>query len=724
VTEALPVLPPESAETLPKRFGKYTLIRRIAVGGMAELFLGIQRSMAGFEKLIVIKRILPKLAEDRDFIQMLLDEARIAATLTHPNIAQVFDVGVADGSYYIAMEHVHGEDLRSIVREMRDKGVTSFPLEHAIAIVLGSCAGLAYAHEKRDFSGEPLHIVHRDVSPQNLLVTFSGDIKLVDFGIAKAGRSAMEDTKSGKLKGKVPYMSPEQARGEPLDSRSDVFSLGVILFELCTGRRLFKSTSEYDTMRLIVDGSYPKPRSYNPSLPIPLERIIEKSIAKDRNARYQTALELQADLEAFVRSERLVVSPISVGNWMQKLFADKLNAQTALLQEGRQLAEQIATQISLEESGAHAQTLASGVRSRRPSRAPWIALTVLLLLLVAGGGAAAVWFAFLAPGADAIANESHRGVLQVESEPPGAAIWIDGERRTERTPATIEHMPLGATYAVKLSLDGYAPYTESVEITGASERGTVSATLERPTADRYAVVNLRTVPAGAHVLFDGTDTGRTTPTTIAEIAPDVEHSIVLALDGYRTKSMPVVLRAGQVEELALDLEPLPLGPNEALLRIVTEPDDARVLAGGEWRETGSPYEIRLPAERQRIVVARRGFRDEDKLVRLRGGEVTEVTVSLRAERRPSGNPGSGPAVPETSMNTGSGPGTLTFGARPWCNVTIDGAPAGQTPIVNRSLSAGNHRIGCTNPELGVSRNLTVEIQAGQATRRNIDLTQQ
>jgi serine/threonine-protein kinase len=718
VTEALPVLPPDNAETLPKRFGKYTLIRRIAVGGMAELFLGIQRSMAGFEKLIAIKRVLPKLAEDRDFIQMLLDEARIAATLTHPNIAQVFDVGVADGHYYIAMEHVHGEDLRSIVREMRDKGVTTFPLEHAIAIVLGACAGLSYAHDKRDLGGEPLHIVHRDVSPQNLLVTFSGDIKLVDFGIAKAGRSAMEDTKSGKLKGKVPYMSPEQARGEVLDARSDVFSLGVILFELCTGRRLFKSTSEYDTMRLIVDGTYPKPRSYNPSLPVSLERIIERAIAKDRNVRYQSALELQADLEAFVRAERLVVSPISVGTWMQKLFADKLEAQSAIMQEGRQLAEQIAAQISLEESGAHANTLASGVRSRKPSRAPWIALTLFLLLLVAGGGAAAVWFAFLAPAE--ITAESHRGVVRIDSEPPGAAIWVDGERRTERTPATLENMPLGATYAVKLTLDGYAPFSQDVALSEDAIEGSIAATLERPTADRFGVVNLRSIPAGAHVLVDGTDTGRTTPTTIGEIAPDVEHSIVLALEGYQTKTMPIVLRAGQVEEMAIDLEPLPLGPDEALLRVITEPDDARVLAGGEWRETGSPYEIRLPAERQRIVVSRRGFRDEDKLVRLRGGEVSEVTVTLRAERRPQ-QQGGGPSVPDTAM--GSGPGTLSFGARPWCNVTIDGAPAGQTPIVNRSLPPGNHRIGCSNPELGVNRTITVEIVSGQATRRSVDLTQ-
>ncbi|MCA9610680.1 MAG: serine/threonine protein kinase, partial [Myxococcales bacterium] len=240
--------PTDPNANMPMRFGKYTLIRQIALGGMAELFLALQRSVAGFEKLIVVKRVLPHLAKDDSFIEMLLAEARIAATLNHPNIAHVYDVGKADGRFYIAMEHVNGEDLRSLVRQMKKKGVTAFPLEHALAIVLGCCAGLAYAHDKRDLDGEPMGIVHRDVSPQNILVTFTGDVKLVDFGIAKAGRGQMEDTGSGQLKGKVPYMSPEQAQGLHLDNRSDIFSLGIMLFELCTGRRLFRGKNEMETL--------------------------------------------------------------------------------------------------------------------------------------------------------------------------------------------------------------------------------------------------------------------------------------------------------------------------------------------------------------------------------------------------------------------------------------------------------------------------------------------
>lgn len=269
---------------------------------------------------------------------MLLAEARIAATLNHPNVAHIYDVGRVDGQFYIAMEHVHGEDLRSLVRQMKKKGVTSFPLEHALAIVMGCCAGLAYAHEKRDLDGEAMGIVHRDVSPQNILVTFTGDVKLVDFGIAKAGRGGMEDTGSGQLKGKVPYMSPEQAQGLDLDKRSDIFSLGIMLFELCTGRRLFRGKNEMETLRKIVEDEYPQPRQLNPNLSPRLEEIILRSLEKDTSRRYQTASEMQADLEDYIRSEQLKVSAISLGAWMQDLFQDKLDAQKQMMAEGRQLA--------------------------------------------------------------------------------------------------------------------------------------------------------------------------------------------------------------------------------------------------------------------------------------------------------------------------------------------------------------------------------------------------
>src|SRR6185503_14518407 len=324
---------PHGGEALPKQFGKYTLLHRLASGGMAELFLALHRSVAGFEKLIVIKRILPSMNHDRGFIDMLLHEARIAATLSHPNIVQIFDVGQIDGTYFIAMEHIHGEDIQAIVRAMKKMGVTEFPLEHTLSIILGICAGLAYAHDRRDLDGAPLGIVHRDISPRNIVVSFTGDVKIVDFGIAKSGYEPGEDTESGQLKGKAPYMSPEQAAGESIDWRSDIFATGVMLFELTTGKRLFKGASEYETLKLICDKDYPLPSQVRPGYPPALERIVMKALAKKREERYQSSREMQGDLEAFVREERIPVSQVSLTKWMQSLFEEKLAQQKEALQD-------------------------------------------------------------------------------------------------------------------------------------------------------------------------------------------------------------------------------------------------------------------------------------------------------------------------------------------------------------------------------------------------------
>ena len=698
------------AEPMPKRFGKYTLIRKLATGGMAELFLALQRSVAGFEKLIVVKRILPHLAKDTAFIEMLLAEARIAATLNHPNVAHIYDVGVNDGQYYIAMEYIHGEDLRSIVRGMKKKATTSFPLEHALMIVLSACAGLSYAHDKVDLDGTPMNIVHRDVSPQNIVVTFSGDVKLVDFGIAKAGRSTHEDTQSGKLKGKIPYMSPEQARGEQVDARSDVFSLGVILFELCTGRRLFRGSNEFETMKMIVEQPYPAPRSINPSLSPRLEEIINKALEKDPTKRYQSARQMQVDLEEHIRNEKLAASPLSLGEWMRGLFDEKLAAQEKALKEGRQLADVIAQQIADEEAAeALAARTNSGVRNRKGAKAPWILVVLLAVLAVAGGG----YLALRPPTGPPVGP----GVVSVRSTPPRAAIFIDGALRAERTPAGLRGLPVPATYAIKVSAEGYVPCTQQVRLTKARPTANVTCTLERPTARSYGILRVRTTPAGAQVLFDGSDTHLTTPATVPEIAPGVDHTVALALRDYVTKTITITLRAGQVEDLAFELERTPLGPSEAIIRVTTVPAEARVIFGeGNWHETGSPYEFRVPARPYRLVVARGGYRTSERTVTLPGGRVTELTVELERERQTGVRQPPLPPPPRAS-----GPGRLTFDARPWCNVSVDGRNLGQTPIVNHELASGPHRVTCTNPELNVTRTITVQIAPGETTRQRIPL---
>ncbi len=693
---------------MPQRFGKYTLIRKLALGGMAEIFLALQRSMAGFEKLIVVKRVLPHLAKDQAFIELLLTEARIAATLNHPNVAHIYDVGEVHGQFYIAMEHIHGEDLRSIVRQMKKVNETSFPLEHAIAIVLGCCAGLSYAHEKTNLDGAPMEIVHRDVSPQNILVTFTGDVKLVDFGIAKAGRSTAEDTGTGQLKGKIPYMSPEQAQGLPLDGRSDVFSVGVILFELCTGKRLFRGANEMETLKKIVEEEYPRPRSINPNLPERLEKIILKSLEKDLSARYQSAREMQAELEDMIRAEQMKVSPLTLASWMQHLFEEKLTQQKSMLSEGRQLAEVIAAQVAAEEAEAAREATRSGVRARSRSRVPWVFTIIFGCLLAAVIG----YFAVFGVGG----RPTGPGVMVIDSTPPGAAIRIDGDVRAEHTPATIRDLPL-AHYTLTVTAAGFDPFTQELDLTEAVQEASVHATLVRPSASSYGIASVTTTPVGAHLLLDGHDTGLVAPATVPDIQPGVQHTLVISLDGYVPVTRTLLITAGQVETITLTLERTPLGPNESLLVLTTDPPDSRVQLDAQWYETGSPFELRVPSREYRLRVTHGGRRMEERDVELTGGQRTELSITLDRERT---TPPPGSHVDHPTV-TPAGPGHITINATPWCNVSIDGHAVGETPIVEHALPSGSHSVTCTNPETQATRTVRVDVRPGETTRTRITL---
>jgi serine/threonine protein kinase len=301
----------------PLFLGKYELLKRIAAGGMAEIFVARVRGIPGFEKIVCIKRILPQLAGNREFVDMFLDEARIAATLHHANIVQMYDVGEADGSYFISMEFLHGVDVRTLIKGMRERQQW-IPLEHALHIVIGMCAGLHYAHDKVGFDGRPLGIVHRDVNPHNVFVTYDGAVKIVDFGIAKA-TNRFNETRAGTLKGKIPYMSPEQCKGEAIDRRSDIFAIGIMLYELTTAYRLYKGQSEFEVLKKIVEGTITPPTALRPDYPPSLEAITLKALAKPREQRYQSARELQVDLEGFAREHRMAISAISLSSYVQEL---------------------------------------------------------------------------------------------------------------------------------------------------------------------------------------------------------------------------------------------------------------------------------------------------------------------------------------------------------------------------------------------------------------------
>jgi TonB family protein len=294
-TQRIPVFE-EAGDQPGERFGQYTLLERIAVGGMAEVWKARMRGVEGFQKTVAIKRILPHMTDNAEFVGMFIDEAKLAAQLTHPNIVHIYDLGKIGRDYYIAMEYVDGKDLRSLLNAARRKGM-GMPLGLGLLIAARVASALDYAHRKRDFEDRELGLVHRDVSPQNVLLTGEGDVKLCDFGIAKAV-SKVGQTQMGALKGKLQYMSPEQAWGRPVDARSDLFSLGAVLFEMVTGERQFTGDSEISVLEAVRQGRTRTPRQLDPSVPREVDEIVARALAVDPKDRFQTAGEMKQRLEA------------------------------------------------------------------------------------------------------------------------------------------------------------------------------------------------------------------------------------------------------------------------------------------------------------------------------------------------------------------------------------------------------------------------------------------
>jgi serine/threonine-protein kinase len=314
-----------AAPRAPVPFGQYKLLDRLAVGGMAELFLAQQSGPDGFEKPVVIKRIRPHLSRQPAFVRMFLNEARLAAQLNHPNIVQIHDLGKVGDSYYIGMEYLFGRDMRRVVPKAESLGIP-FPMVYALKIASSVCEGLYYAHQKVDLYGSPLNIVHRDVTPENIFVCFDGTVKVLDFGIAKAA-NRVEQTRAGELRGKLSYLSPEQCLGKPLDHRSDIFSLGSVLYEWLTGFKLFTGESDVSVMRSIVDGKVYAPSYFRSDIPEPVEAILMKALERDRDKRYPSAWHFQQDLDRFLNTYEFTPSNLHLSNFLKQLFLDELEQE-------------------------------------------------------------------------------------------------------------------------------------------------------------------------------------------------------------------------------------------------------------------------------------------------------------------------------------------------------------------------------------------------------------
>ncbi|MCC6751768.1 MAG: serine/threonine protein kinase [Deltaproteobacteria bacterium] len=361
-------LPPPD---VPEWLGRYEVLKYLASGGMADLFLGRVSGLEGFEKIVVLKRIRSELAADLRVVRLFLNEARLAAKLDHSNIVQVYDVGEEQGQYYYAMEFVPGLDLRAIVK----RHARPFPLDVTLAIGVGLCAGLHYAHERVDRDGTPLRLVHCDVSPSNVLVSYDGAVKITDFGIARALRDSPE-TRQSALCGKFGYMSPEQCLGRPLDQRSDVFALGILLAELSTGRRLFEGPSDYESMKLVVEDPLPYPPLHPTEEQQALVPIVRRALERNRDRRYASAQELERDLEALAQARRLSPTSLTLRSFVEAEFPEEVESYRSASPDGddldRHWAQTSTLDLPLQEVLSLGQSKAVSPQSaasspRRPS---------------------------------------------------------------------------------------------------------------------------------------------------------------------------------------------------------------------------------------------------------------------------------------------------------------------------------------------------------------------
>ena len=475
-----------SPSVLPNQIGRYEVLGQLATGGMAEILLARLSGPSDFRRAVVIKRILPQYAQMSAFVAMFLDEARIVAKIRHPNVVQVQELGEHDGDVFLVLEYVAGENLSSVLKRATANGEKIEP-ELVAYIIAESCAGLHAAHELTSDDGKRQNLVHRDVSPQNIFVAYDGHVKILDFGVALTDERVAK-TEVGDVKGKFEYMSPEQASGEALDRRSDIFAMGIVLYELATGRRLFKRTTHAKTFEAICKEPVIPPSRLVETFPAALEAVIMRALAKRPDDRYSTAAEMRRDLLEITRS---LPTPVeSLATQMERLFPDRIAEKeelVRLVREGRELprlpAGEVDEPIRVPEisSPPAAPTPASGAPAPPATspRALGIALSVVTSLLVVAVAAIVATRRPESPPAERLAEAPTpvpipdpglattpttiptSVLIHVESRPPGAHLLADGSDRGV-TPLDL-HVPRGtAPLVLELRSPGFAPTTQPV----------------------------------------------------------------------------------------------------------------------------------------------------------------------------------------------------------------------------------------------------------------------
>jgi serine/threonine-protein kinase len=550
-----------------ERFGKYQLVRELASGGMAQIFLSVYQGLEGFNRVVAIKRVLPQMTASPEFVQMFLDEARLAARLEHPNIVRTYEFGVEDGRYFMVMEYLAGEDLNAVLNRAAATG-HPLPIPFVAQVASRVCAGLHFAHELLDADGRPLGLVHRDVSPGNIVATYFGEVKLIDFGVAKAATNVVR-TRTGILKGKISYMSPEQLRSRGVDRRSDVFSIGIVLWELLAGVRLFARDSDAATLYAILDDQIPPVQARRPDVPDELARIVERALARAPEDRWATAEDMQLALDHFVaRQSHLdlaatgATAAISdagargLARELEQLFGAERTSTKRAIAQGRALAANIAVMGRLQsdlhagpvgsfseavtaqavESGTPAVEPAAPAPAPAPARRSRVRIIATSAVVAGALGGGLAYLLGRHDAADAVTSGPGPAALTVTSSPAGAAIYLAGEPTGMTTPATLSHIGPGSV-TIRLELRGYAPVEAAVAVAPGA-RVTRDLRLEPRATGRLVVMNL---PRGAVLSVDGTEhaAGEAVP-----VAPG-RHTVRVLVDGQPVAQQTIETAGGE-----------------------------------------------------------------------------------------------------------------------------------------------------------------------------------
>jgi serine/threonine-protein kinase len=650
----------------PTAFGKYVLVGKLGHGGMAEVNLAVTGGKGGFRKLFVIKRLHAHLEAEPGFVDMFLDEARLAAQLDHPHCVQTVEVGEVGGQHFLAMEYLDGQGLERLLRMAAAKN-EPLPPAMAARICLDALDGLGYAHELSGFDGQPLGVVHRDISPQNLFVTYTGVVKVLDFGIAKAASNVVE-TRTGVIKGKYAYIAPEQALANNLDARADLWSMGVVFWELLTTRRLFKSVNELATLQETLRGDIHPPSSVQPNVPPELDAIAMRALQRDPNQRYPSAAAFKADLEGWLSRQPKAPDRRSIAALMTERFGDIMQLQKQKLREC--LAAVAQGENSVER------------------------------LIEAGGVLASAELAAMSQSSPGLYTPSGAVVLPT-SAPQGHGPYP--------TPTPYPSNPYVAPYPSNPYVaPPPTPYPSNPYVAPPGHLQQPPPPEQRRRAVGWWLVGVGALAIAAvlgAVLMAQLGGGGT---------PD-EGTVAISVVGGTPANDP-----GSISGTGTVLPGAPSEPSVGPVAVppITVPDvvvapEAVVVGSSESEGSGSGSGGSGSGSRR----SGRGRR---------GGEGEETAADAEAEAGAASSgttaPG-GTVVPPsgTEEPPATGEGFLTMATSPWTSVTCDGRSLGDTPLVHVSLPSGRHSCRLVNAAEGISESYDVTIRPGETTRVRLGL---